>query len=243
MSTLDFSKMNLKEKISCSENEQIICIDEKNLNSSRNLKQLKFITNTNSLSIKMLLNIEQYTEGIYISPVFENVCKGINIDYAGMDSIILKLSQITQVIKENLEADPEVQKQILSSGQKILLDSLIINNFELYSKMKDKQNVNDSKDTIIKIYNQSIPTNIEFINYKEELFLFGVSGFHLAELLKELNIADYEYDRSGFYIKFKEESLKRSNEATSFLTHKLAEEGFITSSLTLELMDYMWNEG
>ncbi|MFG0213432.1 hypothetical protein ACFU8X_10020, partial [Brevibacillus porteri] len=78
---------------------------------------------------------------------------------------------------------------------------------------------------------------------KEELFLFGVSGFYLAELLKELNIADYEYDRSGFYIKFKEESMKRSNEATSFLAHKLAEEGFISSTLTLELMDYMWNEG
>ncbi|MFG0214320.1 hypothetical protein ACFU8X_14540, partial [Brevibacillus porteri] len=161
MSTLDFSKMKIKEKISCSENEQIICIDEKNINSSRNLKQLKFIANTNGLSIKILLNIEQYTEGIYISPVFENMCKGTNIDYVAMDYIILKLSQITQIIKENLEADLEVQKQILSRGQKILLSSLIVSDFELYSKMKDKQNVNDSKDTIIKIYSQSIPTNIE----------------------------------------------------------------------------------
>lgn len=72
---------------------------------------------------------------------------------------------------------------------------MIINDFELYSKMKDKKKVIDCKDKILEIYRQSIPNKIEFINYKEELFLIGVSGFHLAELLKELNIANYGNER------------------------------------------------
>ncbi|MFS0554988.1 hypothetical protein [Brevibacillus sp. 179-C9.3 HS] len=72
MSRIDFSKINLKEKINDNANELINCIDEKNLQTSTSVKQLGFISNMNGFYIEILLNIEEYVKGIYVSVVFEN---------------------------------------------------------------------------------------------------------------------------------------------------------------------------
>lgn len=72
MSRIDFSKINLKEKINDNANELINCIDEKILQTSTSVKQLGFISNMNGFYIEILLNIEEYVKGIYVSVVFEN---------------------------------------------------------------------------------------------------------------------------------------------------------------------------
>jgi hypothetical protein len=72
--------------------------------------------------------------------------------------------------------------------------------------------------------------------------IYGRSGFYLAELLKELQIAEYKRNYSGYEIKFIDDKAMDSNEFVDKITFNLSLLGFICVSIPTSLVHRLWAE-
>lgn len=234
MISINIYELNIKNMIDHYLNRGIYFISENNLTNIK-VKQVRLEYSYLARNIKIIINIEKTSQAIMISTCYENICKNIDLEDSVVDELFSKISIIINSIKDSMEKN-------LDYNDKIIVGLPMIKDFEKYKRLFKYTNILKVKPLIKDAYNKAMSSNKDFPNYVHKLLVYGKSGLYLAELLQELQIAEYKRNFSGYEIKFIDDRVRDSNEFVDNIAFSLSLLGFVCVSMPTSLIHKLWTE-
>lgn len=236
MREINFENISIIEDIDKCNNQYIRCINENNSSGSQNFKSLVFKVEYKKYDFEIRMFIQENDNDINIEVLFENICKDVYVKDCIMDSVILEISECAKLVEKKLKTCEDINNKLYNLNGKINLDSMFVN------KKQNKliTDLDSFQSKIHQLYLNLKPNNKEYNNYINKLFLFGTNGGKVANILKELGIADVKNSRSGYLINFLDEKSSHSNSFIQNFSKEISNLGISSLAIPMYILDHSW---
>lgn len=212
------------------ENDNILYVG-KNFGESRDIISINLKCPYIKVSNNIKLLLEKTRHGLDMNVMFENICKGIEIEDEIMDKAIRDMSLVYSNIITWLNQSKLVRN--INYDTMMVEDEFGYDNYSYHDMIMDLRKIYTFESS------NSSSRNISS-SYVNELFAFGSRGAKVARLLEEAGISRYRKSRSGYLIEFIADGNRIINDFTLDFAKDLATIGVPCMAIPLVALDYFW---
>lgn len=204
-------------------------ISETSSVNEKNNINILFMTKNLKTEASISIRINKVDYGITYDVIFESICNDVDVQDEDFDDILLEINDISKILIHH------IGNKFQEDDAKIIeIDSIITNtdinqvDYDLLEKKLLELNKNVELG------------EINYSNYCENLILLGSNGKKAAEVLKRLQIANYERSRGGYLLEFNSEKITMSNDSIKSFKELLSGSGVSVFSTILEFIHHLW---